>query len=49
MVSRTNQSPILLLHGRAHDRASELAVVRVHLSLTHTDVSAAAFVVAERA
>ena len=49
VVSRTHQSPILLLHGRAHDRASELGVVRVHLSITHTDTTAAAFVVAERA
>ena len=49
VVSRTHQAPILLLHGRAYDRASELGVVRVHLSLTHTDTSAAAFVVVERA
>jgi holo-[acyl-carrier protein] synthase len=49
VVSRTHQAPILLLHGRAYDRASELGVVRVHLSLTHTDTTAAAFVVVERA
>jgi holo-[acyl-carrier protein] synthase len=48
VVSRTHQAPILLLHGRAYDRASELGVVRVHLSLTHTDTTAAAFVVVER-
>ncbi len=49
VVSRHHQAPVLLLHGRAYDRASELGVVRVHLSLTHTDTSAAAFVVVERA
>jgi holo-[acyl-carrier protein] synthase len=49
IVSRTHQAPILLLHGRAYDRASELGVVQVHLSLTHTDTTAAAFVVVERA
>jgi holo-[acyl-carrier protein] synthase len=49
VVSRTHQSPILLLHGRAYDRASELGVVRSHLSLTHTDTSAAAVVIVERA
>lgn len=49
VVSRTHQSPILLLHGRAYDRASELGVVRSHLSLTHTDTTAAAIVVVERA
>lgn len=49
VVARVHQSPILLLHGRAYDRASELGVVRSHLSLTHTDTTAAAFVVVERA
>jgi holo-[acyl-carrier protein] synthase len=49
VVSRTHQSPILLLHGRAYDRASELGVVRSHLSLTHTDTTAAAVVIVERA
>jgi holo-[acyl-carrier protein] synthase len=49
VVARSHQSPILLLHGRAYDRASELGVVRSHLSLTHTDTTAAAFVVVERA
>ena len=49
VVSRSHQAPILLLHGRAYDRASELGVVRVHLSLTHTDTTAAAYVIVERA
>lgn len=48
VLSRRQQAPMLLLHGRAMQRANELGVVRVHLSLTHTDLSAAAFVVAER-
>lgn len=48
VLSRPLQAPILLLHGRAADRARELCVTRVHLSLTHTDTTAAAFVVAER-
>jgi holo-[acyl-carrier protein] synthase len=49
VVSRSHQAPILLLHGRAYDRASELGAVKVHLSLSHTDTTAAAFVVVERA
>jgi holo-[acyl-carrier protein] synthase len=48
VVSRHHQTPVLLLHGRAAERASELGVTRVHLSLTHTETTAAAFVVAER-
>ena len=49
VVARANRSPLLLLHGRALDRAAELGVVRIHLSITHTDLTAAAFVVAESA
>jgi holo-[acyl-carrier protein] synthase len=48
VVSRHHQAPVLLLHGRAAERASELGIVRVYLSLTHTDTTAAAFVIAER-
>jgi holo-[acyl-carrier protein] synthase len=48
VVSRHHQAPVLLLHGRAAERAAELGVTRVHLSLTHTDTTAAAFVIAER-
>jgi holo-[acyl-carrier protein] synthase len=48
VVSRFHQAPILLLHGRAYDRASELGAVRVHLSITHTDTTAGAVVVVER-
>ena len=47
VVSRYHQAPVLLLHGRAAERATELGVVRVHLSITHTDLTAAAFVIAE--
>ncbi len=49
VVACANRSPLLLLHGRALDRAAELGVVRIHLSITHTDLTAAAFVVAESA
>jgi holo-[acyl-carrier protein] synthase len=48
VLSRHGQAPVLLLHGRASERATELGVTRVHLSLTHTELTAAAFVVAER-
>jgi holo-[acyl-carrier protein] synthase len=48
VVSRPHQAPILLLHGRAYDRATELGTVRVHLSITHTDSTAGAVVVVER-
>jgi len=41
--------PSVTFHGRAADRASELGVVHCHCSLTHTDSSAAAVVVLERA
>jgi holo-[acyl-carrier protein] synthase len=49
VVSRHHQTPVLLLHGRAAERASEMGVTRVHLSLTHTATTAAAVVIAERA
>jgi holo-[acyl-carrier protein] synthase len=48
VLSRVHQAPVLLLHGRAQERARELGVSRVHLSLTHSDTTAAAFVVVER-
>jgi holo-[acyl-carrier protein] synthase len=47
VVSRSGHAPVLLLHGRARERAHELGVVRVHLSITHSETTAAAFVVAE--
>jgi holo-[acyl-carrier protein] synthase len=49
VVSRHHQTPVLLLHGRAAERATEMGVTRVHLSLTHTATTAAAIVIAERA
>jgi holo-[acyl-carrier protein] synthase len=49
VVSRKGASPILLLHGRAMARGHELSVSRVHLSLTHSELAAVAFVVAESA
>ena len=49
VVSTKGHTPVLVLHGRAQERAAELGVVRVHLSITHSDSTAAAFVVAERA
>jgi holo-[acyl-carrier protein] synthase len=48
VVSRKGMAPVLLLHGRALERATELGVSRVLLTMTHTDTTAAAFVVAER-
>lgn len=45
--SAMGRSPTLLLHGRAAERAAEAGVVRMHLSLTHSETTAAAFVVAE--
>lgn len=48
VLSRPGRAPALLLHGRAAERANELLVTRVHLSLTHTEGSAAAVVVVER-
>lgn len=39
--------PILLLHGRAARRATELEVVAVHVTLTHSETVAAAVVVIE--
>lgn len=48
VVSAKGHAPALVLHGRAQARASELGLVRIHLSITHTEHTAAAFVVAER-
>ncbi|MBI3790617.1 MAG: holo-ACP synthase [Gemmatimonadetes bacterium] len=40
--------PRLVLHGRAAERAAELGVTRLHLTLTHSHETAAAVVVLER-
>jgi holo-[acyl-carrier protein] synthase len=42
-------APSLVLHGSAAERSRRAGVVRWHLSLTHTDMMAMAFVVAEGA
>ncbi|MDQ2666412.1 MAG: holo-ACP synthase [Gemmatimonadota bacterium] len=47
VTSTRGHAPSLLLHGRAGIRAAELAVSRIHLSITHTEHMAAAYVVAE--
>ena len=47
VVSRRGHAPDLVLHGRAEVRANEMGVHRVHLSITHTEHLAAAYVVAE--
>jgi holo-[acyl-carrier protein] synthase len=39
--------PTLLLHGRAAKRAAELGVSTIHVTLTHSDLVAAAVVVLE--
>lgn len=41
--------PILLLHGRAARRAAEMELVAVHITLTHSELVAAAVVVIESA
>ena len=45
--STPGEPPTLSFHGRAAARASELGVIQVHVSLTHTDVTAGAVVVLE--
>jgi holo-[acyl-carrier protein] synthase len=47
VVLADDGSPSMVLHGGAEKRAAELGVTRVHLSLTHSASSAAAFVVLE--
>jgi holo-[acyl-carrier protein] synthase len=47
VVTDTHGRPALRLLGRAAARATELGVVRTHLSLTHSDASAGAVVILE--
>lgn len=47
VVPALEGGPGLVLHGRARARAAELGVTRLHLSLSHGDVSAVAMVVFE--
>ena len=42
-----NNAPVILLHGTASKIAESKGVVRIHLSLTHTDNWAAATVIFE--
>lgn len=46
-VVRGEERPTLALHGRAADRAAELGVTSVWISLTHTATTAGAVVVLE--
>lgn len=47
VVSAPSGAPSLALTGRAAEAAAERGVARIHLSLTHTEETAAAFVVLE--
>jgi holo-[acyl-carrier protein] synthase len=47
VVSAPSGAPSLRLSGRAAEAAAEQGVSRIHLSITHTDDTAAAFVVLE--
>ncbi len=49
VIARDGHSPTLLLTGRADIRARELGIEHLWLSLTHTDSTAAATVILERA
>jgi holo-[acyl-carrier protein] synthase len=47
VVREAGRAPEVRLHRAAKARAGELGVTRIHLSLTHTDRTAAAWVVLE--
>lgn len=49
VVRAASGAVALQLHGAAAERAAALGIDRWHLSLTHTEALATAFVVAERA
>ena len=38
-------APMVVLHGTAQDLADRVGIKNMHITLTHTDMSAAAFVV----
>ena len=46
-VTREDERPVVLLSGKACERAQELHITRWHLSLSHTDRYAIAYVIAE--
>lgn len=47
VVRGASGPPEVVLSGKLRERADELGVRRVHLSLSHTDTQAIAFVIAE--
>jgi holo-[acyl-carrier protein] synthase len=47
VVRAEGGAPVLVLHGRAAERAASLGVARLHLSITHDARTAAAVVVLE--
>ncbi len=47
VIIRADGSPTLVLHGPARRRAADLGVARIHITLTHTNTTAAAMVVLE--
>jgi holo-[acyl-carrier protein] synthase len=48
VFSLEDGSPRLRLHGRAARRFEEVGAAAIHVSLTHSDATAVAFVVVER-
>lgn len=48
VCSVENGAPTLRLHGRAAIRFAELSAASIHVSLTHSDTTAVAFVILER-
>jgi holo-[acyl-carrier protein] synthase len=49
VFTRTDGGPLLRLHGRAENRAEELGVTRILVTISHTDTTAVAVVILERA
>jgi holo-[acyl-carrier protein] synthase len=48
VLSRSDGSPELQLHGRAKERFTELSATTIHVSLTHSATTAIAVVIVER-
>ena len=48
VFARNDGGPLLRLHGRAENRATELGVTRTLVTISHTDTMAVAVVVLER-
>lgn len=48
VFSSSDGAPKLRLHGRAAARFEELSAATIHVSLTHSEATAVAFVVVER-